>query len=175
MILSDRDILKNKNNIKIIPFNKDYVGPNSVDLTLFPKLLVYNSDVLDPKIDNPTTTITIPEEGITLKAGQLYLARTNEYTETKKFVPQIIGKSSLARLGLFIHVTAGFGDDGFKGTWTLELYPTKDIILYPNMKICQIYYTNISSKPLSAYDKRKGSKYNDQIDITASKYHENYE
>jgi len=175
MILSDRDILRNREDIKIVPFNRKNLGTNSYDLTLNPKMLVYVNAPLDPKVDNETKTITIPEEGLVLKAGELYIARTNEYTDTRKHVPQLAGKSSLARLGLFVHTTAGFGDDGFKGTWTLELYPTKDIVLYPNMKICQIYYTPITSRPLSTYDKKRDAKYLGQIDATASKYYKNYD
>lgn len=174
MILSDKDILANKKFIEITPFNRKNLGTNSYDLTLNPTLVRYTNEVLDPKIDNPIEVFTIPEEGLVLKKNELYLARTNEYTSTKKFVPQLIGKSSLARLGLFVHVTAGFGDDGFKGTWTLELYPTKDIILYPNMKIAQIYYTPISSRPLSTYDKKENAKYLNQVEPTPSKYNLNY-
>jgi dCTP deaminase len=72
------------------------------------------------KTPNPTKRITIPEEGLVLKPNTLYLGRTNEFTKTDRYVPMLEGRSSTGRLGLFIHVTAGFGDIGFAGYWTLE-------------------------------------------------------
>jgi len=124
MILVDKTILSeiDKGNIKVVPFNREYLGTNSIDLTLNPEILVYRNDVLDCKSINTTKPITIPNEGMVLMPGQLYIASTNEYTETLNAVPKLEGKSSLGRLGLFIHVTAGYGDVGFKGTWTLELF-----------------------------------------------------
>ena len=74
------------------------------------------------KKPNPTRKITIPEDGLLLAPNKLYLGRTNEYTKTDKYVPMLEGRSSTGRLGLFIHVTAGFGDVGFAGYWTLEIF-----------------------------------------------------
>ena len=74
------------------------------------------------KLPNKTKKIIIPEEGLILEPGKLYLGRTVEYTKTDKFVPMLEGRSSIGRLGLFIHVTAGFGDIGFSGFWTLEIH-----------------------------------------------------
>ena len=70
----------------------------------------------------------------------LYLAQTMEYTETKKYIPCISGRSSIGRLGINVHITAGFGDIGFGGTWTLELFVINPIYVYPGMEIAQIYF-----------------------------------
>ena len=74
------------------------------------------------KKDNPIRKINIPDDGLLLEPNKLYLGRTVEYTRTDKFIPMLEGRSSTGRLGLFIHVTAGFGDVGFAGYWTLEMF-----------------------------------------------------
>jgi dCTP deaminase len=71
------------------------------------------------------------------------LGRTVERTETHNFVPMIEGRSSVGRLGLFVHVTAGFGDVGFCGYWTLEMFAVQPIRIYPGTQICQIIYHQI--------------------------------
>ena len=141
MILSGKEILKNveSGDIIIEPFNKDNVNPNSYNLSLSNELLVYENEVLDMKVPNPAKKITIPEEGLLLEPNKLYLGRTNEFTKTEKFVPMLEGRSSTGRLGLFIHVTAGFGDIGFAGYWTLEIFCVQPIRIYPDTQICQIY------------------------------------
>lgn len=149
----------------------DNISVNSVDLTLNKDIKIYTSKVLDIKRKNKTIDITIPETGYTLQPNELYIASTNEWTETYNFVPKIEGKSSLGRLGLFVHVTAGFGDVGFKGTWTLELTCVKPIIIYPNMKICQITYSTITEPPIGTYE----GKYVEQLGSTPSEYHKNFE
>jgi len=176
MIATDATILKEiKNgNIVILPLNPANIGTNSVDLTLSNELLVYENDLLDSRKPNATEKIIIPESGFILEKGRSYLASTNEWTETKNYVPIIEGKSSLARLFLAVHITAGFGDVGFKGNWTLELVPHKSIIVYPNMKICQICYHSITEQPLINYEQKNDAKYSNQTGVTASKNHENF-
>ena len=110
MILSGREIAAQQGKgIEIIPFSPDQVNPNSYNLKLHNELLVYDEDILDMKKENSHHLITIPEEGLVLQPGRLYLGRTVEYTRTHSFVPMLEGRSSVGRLGLFIHVTAGFG------------------------------------------------------------------
>ena len=89
-------------------------------------------------------------------------------------VAKVEGKSSLGRLGLFIHVTAGFIDTGFEGSLVLELVATRQIRLYPNMKICQIEFARVEGEILETYDKKTGSKYHGQTGVQESKYHENF-
>lgn len=136
-------------NISISNFNPDRVNPNSYNLTLAPDLYIYNEVVLDCKKQNKVTTFTIPESGVTLYPGKLYLGYTNEWTSTDKYVPAIEGRSSLGRLGLCIHVTAGFGDIGFSGHWTLELAVVQPLKIYAGMEIAQIAYHPIEGNFVS--------------------------
>ncbi len=147
MILSGLEIKKRLGkDICIRPFDEKAVNPNSYNLKLHNELLVYESPVLDMKTPNATKKIIIPDSGLLLETGKLYLGRTVEYTETKNLVPMLEGRSSVGRLGLFIHVTAGFGDVGFKGYWTLEIFCVQPIIIYPGVEICQIYYHDIEGE-----------------------------
>ena len=147
-MLSGNEIYRQmkKGNIVIEPFDYKNLNPNSYNITLNPKLLVYDCEVLDMKKPNPTKEIIIPEEGYMLETNKIYLGSTNEYTETHNYVACIDGRSSIGRLGLFIHVTAGFGDVGFKGNWTLEIKATQPIIIYPNIPIGQLYYEKVQGK-----------------------------
>lgn len=141
-ILTGKEIerLAKTGDITIYPFNKAQLNPNSYNLRLSDELLVYEPGILDMAKDNPVRRITIPPEGRVLWPGELYLGKTMEYTETSKFVPMIEGRSSIGRLGMFIHVTAGFGDIGFAGNWTLEIMVQKPLFVYPGVEICQIFY-----------------------------------
>lgn len=164
MILTDHTIIEeiNKNNIVIKPYNPSNLGTNSYDLTLNNTLILYTERVLDVRKKNPSAPMIIPEEGLILQPGIIYLASTVEYTETMRHVPVIQGKSSLGRLGLFIHVTAGFGDLGFKGHWTLELTVIQPLRIYAGMKIAQIVYNDITEMPMVSYDKKQDAKYSNQ-------------
>ena len=144
MILSGAEIKENLGtNIHIDPFDPERLNPNSYNLSLHDELLIYEEVVLDMKKVNRTRRITIPKKGLILQPNQLYLARTVERTETHNLVPMIEGRSSIGRLGLFVHVTAGFGDVGFEGYWTLEMFAVQPIRVYPFVPICQIFYHQI--------------------------------
>jgi dCTP deaminase len=144
MILSGKEIKKRLGtDILIDPFNEKQLNPNSYNLRLHNELLVYNDSILDMKSAHTTTSITLPQEGLVLTPGKLYLGRTLEYTATNNLVPMIEGRSSIGRLGLFIHITAGFGDVGFNGYWTLEVFCVQPIRIYPSVEICQIFYHTI--------------------------------
>ena len=141
MILSGREIQMQLNkNIFIEPFDESRLNPNSYNLTLADELLVYESRELDMKRENPVKHMTIPREGLVLEPDRLYLGRTAEFTRTESYVPMLEGRSSTGRLGLFIHVTAGFGDVGFAGYWTLEIFCIQPIRIYAGAPVCQIYY-----------------------------------
>lgn len=156
MILSGKEIEKQQGtDIIIDPFRPEQVNPNSYNLTLHNELMVYSNDVLDMKTPNPTSEMIIPEEGLLLDPNKLYLGRTVEYTETANYVPMLEGRSSIGRLGLFIHVTAGFGDVGFSGFWTLEIFCVQPIRIYPGVEICQIFYHTIEGE----FEKYKSGKY----------------
>lgn len=144
MILSGKEIEKRLGkDIFIDPFDPSKINPNSYNLTLSEDLIVYTSDILDMSEDNPYKEIKIPERGFIMSPHGIYLGRTNERTKTFNLVPMIEGRSSIGRLGLYIHVTAGFGDVCFDGYWTLELHCIQPIIIYPNIDICQIFYHTI--------------------------------
>lgn len=172
MILSGREILKNiGKNIIIEPFNEKRVNPNSYNLTLANELLVYDDNILDMKKSNSTFKIIIDDDGLLLEPNKLYLGRTNEFTSTNRYVPMLEGRSSTGRLGLFIHVTAGFGDVGFAGFWTLEIFCIQPVIIYPNVEICQIYFHDI----LGEYDLYKSGKYQNNTGIQPSLMYKDFE
>lgn len=172
MILSGKEIQRHiGKEIIIEPFDQSRVNPNSYNLTLHNELLVYENHELDMKKLNPTKRITIPEEGLVLEPNRLYLGRTNEFTKTEGFVPMLEGRSSTGRLGLFIHVTAGFGDVGFAGYWTLEIFCIQPVRIYPNAEICQIYYHSIEGD----YEPYKSGKYQNNTDIQPSLMYKDFE
>lgn len=171
-MLSGEEILREieEGNIIIKPFDKKQINPNSYNLKLGKELVVYKEDVLDSKKQNATETIIIPEEGLVLEPNKLYLGKTVEHTETDKYVPMLNGRSSIGRLGITIHVTAAFGDVGFKGTWTLEIFTLKPVRIYPNMEICQICYYPVIGDTNIKYQ----GKYLNQQDVTASRLYKEY-
>jgi dCTP deaminase len=156
MILSGKEIEKRLDKtIFIEPYNRKQLNPNSYNLKLHNKLLVYDHSELDMKKENKAHEVVIPEEGLLLETNKLYLGRTLEYTRTEGLVPMLEGRSSIGRLGMFIHVTAGFGDVGFAGYWTLEIFCVQPIRIYPGVEICQIYYHDINGE----YENYKSGKY----------------
>lgn len=148
MILTGPEIVRRigEGSIVITPFNKDRVNPNSVNLTLAPELKIYDHGIIDTRRRPKTTPFMISPDGYTLSPGTLYLASTVEWTETYHLVPRIDGRSSFGRSGLFIHVTAGFGDVGFRGRFTLELVCVQPVVIYPYQEICQISYHTITGE-----------------------------
>jgi dCTP deaminase len=177
MVLSDKTILREIREGRIIiePFNQEYLNPVSVDLTLAPTFKIYTEEVLDPKKPNATKEFTIGEQGAVLEPGEVYLYACNERIGVKGNIrAKVEGKSSLGRLGLFVHVTAGFIDPGFEGSLVLELVATKPIRIYPNMKICQVEFAYVEGHIAEPYDKKPGSKYHGQTGVQESKYHENF-
>ena len=163
MILSGKEIAEHMGkDIVIQPFDLKRLNPNSYNLSLHNELLVYENKQLDMKI---------PEEGLVLEPDRLYLGRTNEFTKTDRFVPMLEGRSSIGRLGLFIHVTAGFGDVGFAGYWTLEIFCVQPIRVYPNVEICQIYYHDIRGE----YDLYQSGKYQNNTGIQPSLLYKDFE
>lgn len=161
MILSDRKILEEiaKGNIVIRPFRRDCLGSNSYDVHLGPYLSTYRDGALDAKKANVVDEITIPERGFVLVPGQLYLGATLEYTETHRFVPFLEGKSSVGRLGIDIHSTAGKGDVGFCNYWTLEMSVKLPVRVYRGMPIGQLIYFEVSGEVAQPYATKRSAKY----------------
>lgn len=164
MILSDKKILEEikKKSIVITPFDESNMGGNSYDVHLSPHFAQYVDKIIDAKKHNKIKHFKIPKTGFVLKPGQLYLGSTLEYTETHKHVPFLEGKSSTGRLGIDIHATAGKGDVGFCGYWTLEISASKPVRIYAGMPIGQLIYYVVSGKVDRLYHKKKNAKYSDQ-------------
>ena len=166
MILSGLEIAKKAKEgreIVITPFYPEMVGPNSYDLRLADRLLIHDEGLLDMKRAPKTKEIIIPPEGLVIEPGKLYLGSTVEYTETFGYVPMLEGRSSMGRLGISIHVTAGFGDVGFRGHWTLEIHCIHPVKIYAGERICQMYYHKIEGE----YEEYKG-KYQQNSGVQSS-------
>src|SRR3990172_2368842 len=164
MILSGQAIRERLgSDIIIDPFDDAQLNPNSYNLTLHNELMVYEEVVLDMAKANRVRRIPLTDEGLVLNPNQLYLGRTIERTVTHNLVPQIEGRSSVGRLGLFVHVTAGFGDVGFAGYWTLEMFAIQPVRIYAGVPICQIFYHELIGE-IEEY----ASKYQHNRDIQAS-------
>lgn len=172
MIISGKEIKRRLGSSIIIdPFNESQLGPNSYNLRLHHELMVYDAPLLDMKTSHKTNTLIIPPTGLVIEPGTLYLGRTLEYTETDDCVPMLEGRSSIGRLGLFVHITAGFGDVGFKGYWTLEISCVQPIRIYPGVEICQIFYHTIDGD----FDRYKSNKYQNNRGIQASMLYKDFE
>lgn len=162
MILGNKDIIEAvaKGDVVISPFSCENVGPNSYDVTLNRKLKIYKNSILDMKTENETETIIIPDTGLILKPNTLYLGRTNETATSNKYVPMFEGRSSVGRLGISTHITAGFGDVGFGfvdgeckfPTWTLEIAVIQPVKIYPNVRIGQVFFLKTLTEPKVFYN-----------------------
>ena len=187
MILSDRDIRAEiaAGRIVIDPYIPEAVQPSSVDLHLDRRFRVFRNSrypYIDVRTEQPELTELVEiggDEPFILHPGEFVLGSTFERVELPNdLVARLEGKSSLGRLGLLIHSTAGYVDPGWEGNLTLELSNVANlpITLYDGMKIGQISFQRLSSPVEMAYgDVRIGSKYRGQRDPTASLYHRDFE
>jgi dCTP deaminase len=164
MILSDKQILEEikRGSILIEPFEPECLGTNSYDVHLGKYLAVYEDKVLDARAHNKIRTFEIPDEGFVLEPNTLYLGVTKEYTETLEHVPFLEGKSSVGRLGIDIHATAGKGDVGFCNTWTLEISVTQSVRVYHGMPIGQLIYFKVFGEIDNYYNIKRSAKYNNR-------------
>jgi dCTP deaminase len=162
MILSDTEIRHHIQNGSIViePFRPDCLGSNSYDVHLAQYLAVYTSPVLDARVHNQTRELLIPQDGFVLEPGQLYLGATQEYTETHLHVPFLEGKSSVGRLGIDIHATAGKGDVGFCNHWTLEISVVRPVRVYAGMPIGQLIFFEVRGTVENSYSRKPSAKYN---------------
>lgn len=149
-----------KGEILVQPFSRECLGSNSYDVHLGATLALYDDAILDARKHNTITTFQIPEDGYVLEPHRFYLGVTEEYTETHKHVPFLEGKSSVGRLGIDIHATAGKGDVGFCNFWTLEISVKQPVRVYPRMPIGQLIYFEIQGEIITAYNKKSSAKYN---------------
>ncbi|MEO8250866.1 MAG: dCTP deaminase [Chloroflexota bacterium] len=187
MVLSDRDIRSEieAGRIVIDPFIPDAVQPSSVDLHLDRRFRVFRNSrypFIDVRADQPELTELVEiggDDPFILHPGEFVLGSTFERVQLPNdLVARLEGKSSLGRLGLLIHSTAGYVDPGWEGNLTLELSNVANlpITLYDGMKIGQISFQRLSSPAQVAYGEASiGSKYRGQRDPTASLYHRDFE
>jgi dCTP deaminase len=164
MILTDAEIRAemHKGTIVVEPFFEDCLGSNSYDVHLSPYLATYLDEVLDARAHNRVQHFEIPAEGFVLQPGQLYLGSTLEYTETHAHVPFLEGKSSVGRLGIDIHATAGKGDIGFCNYWTLEISVSKPVRVYAGMPIGQLIFFVAKGQLLNPYHRKPNAKYTER-------------
>lgn len=162
MILSDKRILEciESKQIVIEPFDRKCLGTNSYDVHLSALLATYQNAELDARAHNKIVPIEIGSEGFVLQPGVLYLGATQEYTETHNSVPFLEGKSSVGRLGIDIHATAGKGDVGFCNYWTLELSVVQPVRVYAGMPIGQLIYFAVEGDIERYYNRKPDAKYN---------------
>lgn len=146
------------------------IKQNYVAVTLADTLKVYSAPALDVTKATEATVINIPPEGLVLKPGELYIGATNEFTKTYGFVPMLEGLDELAALGVKAHITAGFGDNGFEGTWTLEIICSMPTIVYPGMLIGYTSYYPVVGDSDVLYR----GKYFGQVDPTMSRLSDEY-
>jgi dCTP deaminase len=187
VILSDHTIREalDEGRIVVDPLGPDAIQPSSVDLRVDAEFRVFNNhlypyiDVREPQPDL-TESLTVTEDRpFILHPGEFVLGSTFEkVTLPKDLVARIEGKSSLGRLGLLVHATAGFVDAGFSGWLTLELSNVANlpIAIYPQMKIGQLAFFQLDREAAHAYgDAELGSKYQGQRGPTASRYFRNFD
>ena len=186
MLLSDRDILSyvDSGRVRLEPWNRQMIQPSSVDVHLDRFFRLFNNHrypVIDPAADQSELTrlVDVPAQGsFVLHPGEFVLGSTYEtVTLADDVAARLEGKSSLGRLGLLTHWTAGFIDPGFSGHVTLELSNTATlpIILYPGMKVGQLCFFQLSSAADKPYGSgASGSRYQGQRGPTASRSHLNF-
>ncbi len=186
MLLSDRDILSyvDSGRVRLEPWDRQMIQPSSVDVHLDRFFRLFNNHrypVIDPAADQSELTrlVDVPAQGsFVLHPGEFVLGSTYEtVTLADDVAARLEGKSSLGRLGLLTHSTAGFIDPGFSGHVTLELSNTATlpIILYPGMKVGQLCFFQLSSAAEKPYGSgASGSRYQGQRGPTASRSHLNF-
>jgi dCTP deaminase len=145
MILTGKEITNRVaiGDISIHPFIPENVNPNSYNFRLHHELLTYDQSVLDPARPTKTRSISIPADGLVLDPHRLYLASTVERMGSNHFVPTYAARSSVARLGMFINLSAPLGDIGFIGRWTIQLFCLHRVRVYPGMNIGQIMFWHV--------------------------------
>lgn len=171
MILTGDEIEREwkQGRITIHPFINEQVNPNSYNFRLGPTLRVYSGDVLDAGSCNEFSELEIPEEGLVLEPDRLYLAHTIEVLGSDHYAPTFAARSSIARLGIFINLSASLGDIGYKGQWTLQLYTINRVRVYAGINIGQMMWW----KPTGRIELYNG-KYQGAIGPRVSDIHKDF-
>jgi dCTP deaminase len=172
MILTGLEIAREweAERIWISPFKTQHIQPNSYDFSLGSKLLYYTGETLDTKLENPHESIEIAEDGHVLQPSRIYLGHTLEIMGSNTYVPIIRGRSSIARLGLFIHVTADMIDIGSKNQWTLQLHAVQPLRIYAGMRIGQVTFWRVQGE-IKLYE----GKYQSSMGPYASRSYQDFQ
>ncbi|MFG2563062.1 dCTP deaminase [Streptomyces sp. NPDC048496] len=160
MILTGPEIARQHaaGRIRIDPFDERQLNPNSYNFRLGPLLKTYTGDVLDVARPNEVEESVLPEEGLVLEPDRIYLGHTVETMGSEHFVPIIRARSSVARLGLFVHVTADLIDIGSVNQWTLQLHAVQPVRVYPGLLIGQVTFWETSGEIALYEGKYQGSR-----------------
>lgn len=160
MILTGHEILREyaAERITIAPFDADNLNPNSYNFRLGRELHVYPQHPVDPHRLNPVETLTIPDAGYVFQPHRLYLGHTLEVLGSDHYAPTFAARSSIARLGLFINLSASLGDIGFKGQWTLQLFAAHPLRVYAGMRIGQMMWWRPQGQIILYDGKYQGSR-----------------
>lgn len=171
MILSGHKIEQEHASGKITlePFSRTHITTNSYDLTLGARFIRYLGEVIDPAQLNAYEEFEVGDEGVFLNKGDFLLAHSVEIVGSEHYVPIIHARSSIARLGLFVHVTADLIDIGSIGNVTFQLHSCLPIRLYPGMNIGQVSFW----KPLGEITLYSG-KYQSSRGPKASQIHKDF-
>lgn len=180
MILTGAEIVRQweAGNIQISPYEPLHINAASIDLRLGDDVVTYddaNVRVIDIKRPTPVSHHKIKPDGFTLRPGCLYLMHTVERIHTTKFVPVLDGKSSIGRHGIQVHLTAGYGDPGFDGQYTLEVVTVHPIRIYAGMRFCQMRFHTVEGHQLHDY-RNKGHYISDKaVGAVPSRAYEQFE
>lgn len=155
LILNDLSIIRARGagDIEIDPWDQTQLNPASYDLTLGEHVTVYDFPVIHDVRERPSRLrrAVIDPEGFVIHPGKGYLMHTRERIATTRYVPVLDGKSSIGRLFISVHQTAGYGDPGFNGQFTLEVTTLYSIRLYAGMRIAQLRFHELSSPVAKPY------------------------
>lgn len=176
-----RDSVKD-GTITIEPYDETNINPNSYNLTIGNTCKVLDVNTTTNPFGNyygyiDTTkpieykNIKIPKEGLLLEPGNLYLIATNETIGSDYYIPMITGRSSMGRMGVSVHQEAGFGDIGYHGKWTLQVTIVKPTMIYPNMKMAQMYMVVPAGRITDLYN----GKYQNSTDAAGSQINRDFQ
>lgn len=153
--------------ISISPFHPDQVNPNSYNYRLCERLRIYDTPIVDALADQSYSEIHICQEGYLLVPGQVYLGTTVEEIGSHHFVPSLIGRSSLGRLGMFLQVSADLGNLGAIHQWTLEIVVVQPLRVYANMIVGQVSFWSTNGARLE-YDGYFGKHNTPELPVAQS-------
>ncbi|OEV01759.1 dCTP deaminase [Streptomyces sp. Amel2xB2] len=174
MILSGHEIERQieLGAITAKPFDPELINPNSIDLTLDDTILRYRDPVIDPRVEPEVVEEKIPEDGLFLEPMSFCLGSSREIVGSTEFVPMVHAKSSTARAGLFVHVTADLIDIGSIGTVTFQLFSTLGLRVYPHMRLGQMTFWKPKGEITLYSGKYQGSRGPRKSEIFRDRYWE---